>query len=265
MITALVGEAHVATIQILEKQAKHYSASGNKSEGIRLGTKSVEPWRKVHGDLSASTLDAMDNLASSYSNQGQHQEAGKMWRKVLDGRRKLLGAQHSSTLHPLYWLAYATQSQERYADAEVLFRELMTSQESTLGKKAYGTLNRTVQDCRTNFGMETPDTVDSLYWCALCKFQLKRYSEAEALLTESLAGYRKLSGDRQYDILVRSDNLQPGAVHRIGGIVEGSDICVSKRRWRSTHRYHKPAVLEWSLIFRSTSVRRGRSTVQAGL
>ena len=163
------------------------------------------------------------------------------------------------------WLAYATQSQERYADAEVLFRELMTSQESTLGKKAYGTLNRTVQDCRTNFGMETPDTVDSLYWCALCKFQLKRYSEAEALLTESLAGYRKLSGDRQYDILVRSDNLQPGAVHRIGGIVEGSDICVSKRRWRSTHRYHKPAVLEWSLIFRSTSVRRGRSTVQAGL
>ncbi|KIM32134.1 hypothetical protein M408DRAFT_20473 [Serendipita vermifera MAFF 305830] len=184
MITALVGEDHVATLRIMSQRAHCFTRSGRRDEASRMTQDLTERWRAIRGEMPTSTPDSLAKLAVSYFEQGQHQEAESTLRDLVESKGKpaAIGCQHDDALDAIHWLASFSFVSERYAEAEMLSKQLVASGWDVIG-----------EGCNK--------ASSALFLLALSVSNQQRHAEAVALWREVVSVWKEARGDQDKDTL----------------------------------------------------------------
>jgi tRNA A-37 threonylcarbamoyl transferase component Bud32 len=174
----------------------------------------IELKKRTLGPEHPSTLTSMNGLAVLYRNEGKYSEAESLFKTALDARRRTFGETHRDTMSSMGGLGQLYSIEGKYAEAEpllqqasetttrVLGQDSVDSQSSLLNlaelyrrenklKQSQAAFEQLLDARRRTYGPENAYTSVTQTSLAEVQIQLHDYAEANALLTEVLATYRK--------------------------------------------------------------------------
>lgn len=160
-------------------------------------------------------LSARHNLATVLQGAGRIDEAEKLYRDVLDRREWTLGPNHPETLRTLVNLAsllylrgFFEEAQHSFRQAESVYSDIygpwhpytMTAKNNVanvlmdkgMPEDANGIYRRILDVQRKTLGRDRPETLTTCINFAISLVALGQMSQADSLLNEAVAGYRRI-------------------------------------------------------------------------
>ena len=212
--TAL-GEAHPFTLQSMNNfgVALWYRRDLEGAEQILEQASAI--WTNAFGADHPETLRVVHNLGLVRMDQGRLDEAARDFEAVLDARRRTLGEDAASLADPLKNLAMVRGRQERPAEAAELAWKALELQRRKFGPAHWAVLDTVLHVATHQRSAGEPDEAAALLEEGLetirgtadpslsnlkarmqatlggCLTDLARYEEAEALLLEAHATFRR--------------------------------------------------------------------------
>jgi serine/threonine protein kinase/tetratricopeptide (TPR) repeat protein len=206
----VLGPEHRVTLMCMNNLANLYFSQGKWAEAEALQAQTLDVKRRVLGAEHPDTLLSMHNLANSYAQEGKYAQAEALFAQALEAQRRKLGPQHGSTLSTLSDFALMRLQQGKYTLAETYYTEVLAGRRQALGPEHPETMS-SVGDLAVVYILEgksdaseplARQTLDFTRknepgsWDQFCGESVlgaslagqKKYTEAEALLTEGYQG-----------------------------------------------------------------------------
>lgn len=173
----LLGNEHPDVAINLQNLATLLYAKGDYETAEPLYRESLGIFRKQLGEEHPNVAYVMTNLARTLHGKGDYAVAEPMFRQALEMRRKKLRPGHLDIAHSLIALGQLLTDKGTPRDAESLLREGLEIRQKALVRR----------DWRT---AEAESVLGG------CLAALKKYDEAEPLLTSSYATLKEQRGER---------------------------------------------------------------------
>jgi serine/threonine protein kinase/tetratricopeptide (TPR) repeat protein len=206
----ILGPEHSATLSSMHNLANLYLREGKYSQAEPLFTQTLETQRKILGSSHASTLMSMETLANTYASLNKYANAEALFAQTLEIQQRVLGPEHPDTLVTLSDFAFMYLREGKYSQAETYAVQALAAKRHTLGSDNADTMDSAgdlglayvsqgkfveseplAREVFTFFAKNQPDgwvrfRTESLLGASLAG--LKKYAEAEPLLTEGYQG-----------------------------------------------------------------------------
>lgn len=202
--TLLGVEAHAVSPSCVDKNlilevwsdlASAYSAQGKLAQSADAAEKAHKGYIARDGRTSASAITAQLQLAQIYAAMERTDEAEPMLKEVLEYRIKHYPAGDLRITRARQPLGELYRMQGKYKEAAEVYRQ-------------------TVEDYKTRFGPEHPQTLVRINSFAKALQQANQLDEAQEVLTHNLELLTKISGPDHFDTLTAAGFL--------------SDVCHAK-------------------------------------
>ncbi len=245
--------------ELLLRISDGYHALGLFDSALPLQQKAVNLIRAAEGPRHLSTGRALAALAATYGNIGRYAEAEAGLRESLDIARASAGDRSQEALYATNALAAALMDQGHYADAEPLFRDSLEKVRQIHGEQSRALaavmgnlgvllykkgdyeesekqLNRAVAISAPVFGPEDPMTSSQRFHLGYLYLLQRSLPEAEELLLEVLATYRRKLG--AHPAVARTLHALSQLRREQGKLMEAEDLGLEALEMR--HRFRGP-------------------------
>jgi serine/threonine protein kinase/Tfp pilus assembly protein PilF len=204
---AVLGVDHRETLSSMTNLGAYLNKQAKYEEAEAIYRELIDVSSQVLGEESDVVLYSMNNLGYNLKEQGRLEEAEVFYRKALDLRRQVVGENHPDTLATLSNLGVLLREQGKLEQALAMHRDAVHRKEEVLGLEHLETLNSMNHLAQTLCDLDQYEEAESFYielgergdravpehwWLAEfrahygeCLAQMKRYSQAEQIFTES--------------------------------------------------------------------------------
>ena len=249
-----LGDEHDSTSASINNLGLLYREQGRLEEAEPLLAEGLDLDRRLRGDEDDATLTSAHNLALLYQDLGRMEEAQTLLEKTLDTRRRVSGASHPDTLAAVQVLAVLHGRQGRVDEAVELLRDLVEHRRAVLGDEHPDTLI-SMSSLATGLSRQGRlDEAASLYVTVIdgsrkalpdhwhlammlssygsCLTELKRFEDAERVLTESHGRFDGEFGP--------ADSRTLKVTGQLAGLYEAWGRPDDAARWRATGTPARP-------------------------
>lgn len=181
------------------------------------------------GPTDPTTLATLNDLGLIYQRLARFDDAEKLHRRVLNNKQEVLGERHPSTLNSMTSLAMTIKEQGKFKESEELLQQVLEMAEGVNVPHdlisatkhslalAYQRDERTeeaerlfvdlFEENQAYYGLEHPETINSLSSLAAFYVEANRLDVAEPLLLQSVELSNLVMGEVNLETLIRLNNL----------------------------------------------------------
>ncbi len=213
-MAAKLGPDHPDTLTSMNNLAAGYQAAGRLDQALPLYEETLKLQRAKLGPDHPDTLLSMNNLALGYHAAGQFDRALPLWEQTLKLRRAKLGPYHPETLVSMYNLGSGYKEAGRVQEALPQLEEAFhTAKINPISRRNVGSqlldgydkagktaeaaklVTELLADARKQLPKDSPELAEMLVRFGLSRLQANAFTDAEALLRESLTIREKTMPD----------------------------------------------------------------------